>query len=107
MVVTRKATNPNPPPAPSRTNSSTSTPKAAKKASIKGSSHLKESYLAATGVENKPVAPPMPKPHIPAPYPEDDGPFGQNPTFLVSPVVEISLACTFPCAARGGSLGAI
>lgn len=88
MVVTRKATGSNAPPAPSRTNSSTSTPKAAKKASVKGPSHLKESHLAASGVEDKPVGPPAPKPHIPAPHPADDGPFGQNPTFLVSRVVE-------------------
>ena len=51
-------------------------------------SHLKESYLAASGGWNKPVAPPVPKPRIPASYPEDNGPFGQNLTFLVSRVVE-------------------
>ena len=53
-----------------------------------GPSHLKESHLATSGVGNKPVAPPVPKPHIPTWYPEDDGPFGQNPTFLVSRVME-------------------
>ena len=100
MVVTRKGTNPNAPPAPSRTNSSNSTPKAAKKASVKGPSHLKESHLAAFGVEDKPVAPPMPKPHIPAPHPEDEGPFGQNPTFLVSRSVKTSPVCT-PHPRRG------
>ena len=53
-----------------------------------GHLYLEGSHLGVSGVENKPVAPPAPKPHIPAPYPEDDGPFGQNPTFLVSRIME-------------------